>query len=110
MAQEKKEFICICPDKPGVVDKRIEVRPLHLEGMKPLVEAGEVVLGGAMFDHHPQEGESVPAFSGSMLLVRAENTDAVKQIIKNDIYTRSGVWDEEKVQIIPFKSAVRVGM
>lgn len=54
-----------------------------------------------MFDHHPQEGESVPAFSGSMLLVRAENTDAVKQIIKNDIYTRSGVWDEEKVQIIP---------
>lgn len=27
MVQEKKEFICICPDKPDVADKRIEVRP-----------------------------------------------------------------------------------
>lgn len=54
-----------------------------------------------MFDHHPQEGESIPSFTGSILLVRAENIDAVKEIIKDDIYTRTGVWDEEKVQIIP---------
>lgn len=54
-----------------------------------------------MFDHHPQEGESIPSFTGSILLVRAETIDAVKEIIKDDIYTRTGVWDEEKVQIIP---------
>ncbi|KAJ5635285.1 uncharacterized protein N7484_008598 [Penicillium longicatenatum] len=105
-APAKHEFLCILPDFPGAQEKRLAVRPDHLEGVKPLVAAGSIVGGGAMLESHPAEGE-VPSFKGSMMLAVAENEAAVRTLLENDIYARSGVWDLEKAQIIPFKSAVR---
>ncbi|CAL5873893.1 uncharacterized protein PFLUO_LOCUS8176 [Penicillium psychrofluorescens] len=105
-APAKKEFLCILPDKPGAMAKRVEVRPAHLEGIKPLVAAGKVVAGGAMLNSHPAEGES-PSFKGSMMLAVAETEAELHELFANDIYGTSGVWDLEKAQIIPFKSAVR---
>ncbi|KAJ5963505.1 uncharacterized protein N7479_003381 [Penicillium vulpinum] len=105
-APAKKEFLCILPDKPGVQAKRIEVRPKHLEGVKPHVESGAIVGGGAMFNSHPAEGET-PSFKGSMMLAVAENEAEVLKLLNQDIYVTAGVWDMENAQIIPFKSAVR---
>ncbi|OKO95948.1 hypothetical protein PENSUB_10969 [Penicillium subrubescens] len=105
-APAKKEFLCILPDFPGAQAKRLEVRPSHLEGVKPLVAAGTIVAGGAMLESHPAEGET-PAFQGSMMLALAENEAEVRAILENDIYAHSGVWDLAKAKIIPFKSAVR---
>ncbi|KAJ6007622.1 hypothetical protein N7540_011598 [Penicillium herquei] len=105
-APAKYEFLCILPDKPGAQAKRIEVRPAHLEGVKPLVASGSIVAGGAMLNSHPAEGESL-SFKGSMMLAVAENEAEVRALLENDIYARSGVWDLENSQIIPFKSAVR---
>ncbi|OOQ86258.1 YCII-related domain protein [Penicillium brasilianum] len=105
-APAKKEFLCILPDFPGAQAKRLEVRPSHLEGVKPLVAAGTIVAGGAMLESHPAEGET-PAFKGSMMLAIAENEAEVRAILENDIYAHSGVWDLANAQIIPFKSAVR---
>ncbi|PWY63432.1 hypothetical protein BO83DRAFT_441318 [Aspergillus eucalypticola CBS 122712] len=105
----KNEFLCILPDKPGMMAKRLEVRPQHLEGVKPLVEAGSVVAGGAMLDKHPAEGESL-SFQGSMMMVLAETKEEAEALLRNDIYTKSGVWDMDKAQIIPFKSAVRLAL
>ncbi|RAL05775.1 uncharacterized protein BO80DRAFT_420977 [Aspergillus ibericus CBS 121593] len=105
----KNEFLCIIPDKPGMLAKRLEVRSQHLQDVKPLVEAGSVVLGGAMLDKHPKEGESM-TFQGTSLMLVVESKEAAEEIIRNDIYAKSGVWDLDKVQIIPFKSAVRVGL
>ncbi|KAJ5176328.1 uncharacterized protein N7482_002205 [Penicillium canariense] len=129
-APAKKEYLCILPDKPGAQAKRLEVRPSHLEGVKPLVAAGSIVVGdpeaaylpmtdnvfvantdtrlrtGAMLESHPAEGET-PAFKGSMMLAVAESEAEVREILEKDIYTTSGVWDLANAQIIPFKSAVR---
>ncbi|KAL1849082.1 hypothetical protein Plec18167_006860 [Paecilomyces lecythidis] len=106
-ASTKKEFLCIVPDKPGVGAKRIEIRPSHLTGLKPLLESGSVVAGGAMFEEHPAEGQT-PNFKGSMIIAVANSAAEVKEIISNDIYAKEGVWDVENAQIIPFKSAVRL--
>ncbi|KAI9371568.1 hypothetical protein BJX61DRAFT_21023 [Aspergillus egyptiacus] len=103
-----KEFLCILPDKPGAQAKRVEVRPKHLERVKPLVEAGKVVVGGAMLNAHPAEGET-PSFKGSMMMVVADTEKEAWEIIKKDIYTTEGVWDIDAAQVIPFKSAVRIG-
>ncbi|ODM22365.1 hypothetical protein SI65_03211 [Aspergillus cristatus] len=108
-APTKKEFLCICPDKPGVVDKRLEVRGNHLEGATKLVSEGSLVLGGAMFNSHPKEGET-PSFKGSAMMLLAENEEEARKLLENDVYTRNGVWDIENVQIIPFKSAVRLAL
>lgn len=64
-------------------------------------------MGGAMFSHKPAEGETPPPMVGSAMLMYAETREEVVDILKSDIYARSGVWDMDKMQIWPFKSAVR---
>ncbi|RAL10209.1 YciI family protein [Aspergillus homomorphus CBS 101889] len=103
---KKKEWLCILPDKPNVQELRMKVRPTHFANLKPLVEAGKMVVGGAMVESHPEEGKP-PTFKGSMIVVTGETLGDVHQIINNDIYAKSGVWDLEKVQVIPYISAVR---
>ncbi|KNG85840.1 YCII-related domain protein [Aspergillus nomiae NRRL 13137] len=104
----KKEFICLVPDKPDALQKRLDVRGQHLEGVRPLVANGTVVCGGGTVDSHPGPGET-PSFNGSALIVLAESEAEVRELIAKDIYARSGVWDVEKAQVIPFMCAVRVG-
>lgn len=60
----------------------------------------ETLWKGAMFNSHPKEGET-PSFKGSAMMVLAENEGEVRKILENDIYSRSGVWDLENMQIIP---------
>ncbi|RWQ97368.1 hypothetical protein C8Q69DRAFT_504037 [Paecilomyces variotii] len=107
-SSQKKEFLVIIPDKPGVGAKRIEVRPTHKSGLKPLVESGSIVAGGAMFqDQHPAEGQT-PNFKGSMIIVMANTAAEAKEILSKDVYVTEGVWDFDAAQIIPFQSAVRM--
>jgi uncharacterized protein len=49
---------------------------------------------------HPVPGEA-PQFKGSTMIFRAETEAEVREILKNDIYTTSDVWDLENTQIIP---------
>ncbi|KAL5342532.1 hypothetical protein BJX70DRAFT_394747 [Aspergillus crustosus] len=102
-----KEFLCILPDFPNAQEKRLAVRAGHLANVKPLVAAGKVVVGGAMFHAHPAEGET-PSFKGSTLIILADKEEEVWEIIRNDVYVKNGVWDLDAAQVIPFKSAVRV--
>lgn len=37
-------------------------------------------------------------FAGSTIMVVAESREAVVDLLKNDIYVESGVWDLEKVR------------
>ncbi|KAG2417072.1 hypothetical protein HFD88_008290 [Aspergillus terreus] len=103
---KQKEFLCILPDKPDALNLRKQVRPAHLEDIKPLVASGRVVAGGAMVERHPEEGEGVP-FKGSMMIYTGDSIEDVRETLMKDIYAKSGVWDLEKAQIIPFISAIR---
>lgn len=44
----------------------------------------------------PKEGEG-PDIKGSIMLALAESEDEVREKLKADIYSESGVWDWEKV-------------
>jgi hypothetical protein len=55
------------------------------------------------------EGET-PKMKGSAVLCVAATREEVVERLKRDVYVTSGVWDFEKVQIIPFKSALRKGL
>lgn len=39
--------------------------------------------------------------SGSAIIARARTEADVMEVLKTDIYARSGVWDLNKVQMIP---------
>lgn len=58
-----------------------------------------------MLVSHVGEGE-VPNFTGSVLLVRADSAAEARKILDGDVYVAAQVWDMEKAQIIPFKTAL----
>lgn len=102
----KLEWLVIVPDKPGKQAKRLEVRAQHLAGVKPLVESGFVKKGGAIFNEQP-EGDDPTKFSfyGSTLICAASSKEEILEKLKQDIYTKSDVWDIDNVQIWPAKFA-----
>ena len=61
---------------------------------------------GAMLEEPVKEGET-PKMKGSAMLIGASTREEVVERLKRDVYVTGGVWDWEKVQIIPFKSALR---
>ena len=81
----------------AAVERRMRVRPTHLEAIAPLVEDGHVLVGGAILN---EAGEMV----GSMLLVDFPDRAAVDAWLEADPYVTSGVWRE--IEVSPFRAAV----
>lgn len=63
---------------------------------------------GAMLEEPIKEGDSgPPKMKGSAMLIGAKTREEVVERLKKDVYVLEGAWDIEKMQIIPFKSALR---
>lgn len=61
-----------------------------------------------MLEEPIKEGDSgPPKMKGSAMLIGAKTREEVVERLKQDVYVAQGVWDVEKAQIIPFKSALR---
>ncbi|TCD66660.1 hypothetical protein EIP91_001078 [Steccherinum ochraceum] len=84
--------------------RRLSVRERHLVNAKKLTEAGTLKLGGAMLKDGTHLTDQ-PKMQGSLMIYEAESIDVVWKLIKEDIYYTGNVWDKERLQITPFKSA-----
>lgn len=93
------QFLVVARDgtDEGALERRQQIRPAHLAGIGPLVENGNVLVGGAILS---EAGEMV----GSMLLVEFPGRDEVDAWIARDPYVTDGVWQE--VEVHPFRTAV----
>ena len=78
----------------------------HLEGVIEPHKSGQIPFGGAYMSSPPVEGQTPPMI-GSALIIVASTKDEVVERLKSDIYCKSGVWDVDKAQIWPFRSAIR---
>ncbi|KAG8918754.1 hypothetical protein FRC01_001673 [Tulasnella sp. 417] len=108
---QKHLFLVYAPDytDQGIFEKRLEVREKHLEGALPTLEPQADVsmkIGGAMLTPESITGEGPRKMVGSMLLFEAESIEAVRRKIESDIYYRSGVWDKNKLVILPYVKAI----
>ena len=83
-------FVIIGHDGPNGARLRPEVRPAHLENLRPLDQAGKVVIAGPFTDG-----------SGSLILADFESEDAAQKFAHNDPYTINGVF--ERVEVKPFR-------
>lgn len=59
-----------------------------------------------MLDEPLKEGDT-PKMKGSAMLIGAKTKEEVIERLQKDVYVKGEVWDLSKVQIIPFKSALR---
>ncbi|KNB17121.1 hypothetical protein FOXG_15247 [Fusarium oxysporum f. sp. lycopersici 4287] len=104
MATELKEYLVIIPDLPDVLAKRQVLLKPHNQDAAPLVKAGRVPFFGSTLAHHSPEGQQV-AENGTVMIIKAESEEEIREIIRKDIFTIEGVWDFGKLSIWPFKIA-----
>lgn len=98
-----REYFVYVPDHPNAHEKRREFVKQHNQEAGPLVKAGRVPWFGSTLDHHGRE-EELPAEAGTVMVLKAENEEEVKEIIKRDIFVSEGVWNFEQLQVWPFLS------
>ena len=93
------QFLVVARDgsDEDALERRQRTRPTHLASIAPLVEGGNILVGGAILN---EAGDMV----GSMLLVEFPDRSGVDAWIEADPYVTDGVWRE--VEVTPFRTAV----
>jgi uncharacterized protein len=93
------QFLVVAKDgtDDGALERRKQTRPTHLESIQPLVEGGNVLVGGAILN---DDGDMI----GSMLLVEFADRADLDAWLDADPYVTEDVWRE--VEVTPFRSAV----
>ncbi len=84
------QFLIRAYDGVGKLDKRMEVRPRHLEGMKKLSD--HIVSAGGLLD---EEGK----MKGSALIMDFASRQELDEYIANEPYVLEKVW--EKIEVEP---------
>ncbi len=85
------QFIIKAYDGEGMLDKRMEVRPRHLEGMKKM--GGRIVCAGGLLD----EGGKM---KGSALILDLPDRAALDEYLENEPYVTEGVWEKIEIEAI----------
>ncbi|HUY27858.1 MAG TPA: YciI family protein [Candidatus Binataceae bacterium] len=83
-------FVIIGHDGANGAALRPKLRPAHLENLRPLANAGKVVIAGPFTDG-----------SGSLIIVDLESEADAKALANRDPYLTGGVFS--RVEVKPFK-------
>ena len=85
------QFLIRAYDGAGKLDKRMEVRPRHLEGMKNLSD--HIISAGGLLD---EEGK----MKGSALIMDFSSRKELDDYLANEPYVREKVWEKIEVETI----------
>jgi uncharacterized protein YciI len=96
-------YAIICEDTENSLEKRLQVRPAHLEQLYKLRDQGRLLVAGP----HPaiDSVDSASAgFTGSLIIAEFDNLDSAQQWADQDPYLQAGVY--AKVAVKPFKKVL----
>ncbi len=83
------QFVITAYDGAGLLEKRMEVRPRHLENMSKI--DGKVICAGGLLD---EEGK----MKGSVMIMEFENREGLDAYLKSEPYIQEGVWEKVGVE------------
>jgi uncharacterized protein YciI len=81
----------------GALQRRMNVRPHHLDGIRALKETDNYIVGGAILN---DEGRMI----GSVMILQFETEETLEAWKQNEPYITQKIW--ESVDVKPFKVAV----
>lgn len=93
-------YAIISQDIANSLDKRLSVRPAHIERLQNLKEEGRLILAGP----HPAIDNIEPGpagFSGSLVVAEFDSLESAQAWADADPYIKAGVYDT--VTVKPFK-------
>ena len=85
------QFIITAHDGENMLEKRMAVRPRHLECMAKLGK--HIVLAGGLLD---DEGK----MKGSVLILDLEDHAALDDYLKNEPYVMEHVWEKIEIETV----------
>ncbi|MGQ1269624.1 YciI family protein [Acinetobacter baumannii] len=97
-------FVLSCTDNDGTLEKRLAVRPQHIERLQKLDDEGRLVAAGAMpkDPNDPQTG-----FYGSTMIVEFDTREALDEWLKEEPFLKEGIYSH--VDVKPFNKAFPKG-
>ena len=85
------QFLIKAYDGPNMLEKRMAVRPRHLEGMKAL--GRQIIVAGGLLD---ESGK----MKGSALVMDFPDRAALDAYLNHEPYVVEGVWQKIEVEIM----------
>ncbi|MBS1220479.1 MAG: YCII-related protein [Proteobacteria bacterium] len=90
-------------DAPGTLDRRLAVRPAHLERLNALLNEGRLILAGPLpAIDSPDPGPA--GFQGSLVVVAFPTLEEAKAWAEADPYVAAGVY--AAVEVYPFRKVL----
>ncbi|EMD32919.1 hypothetical protein CERSUDRAFT_57681 [Gelatoporia subvermispora B] len=99
------KFVVYAPDKkdPETLQHRQSLLKAHLAANADLINSGVFKVGGVLLsDDSVGSPDAKQTMAGSLIILEAENIEAVRDFITKDPFYTSGKWDTEKLAIHPF--------
>lgn len=96
-------YAIIAEDIPNSLNKRLELRPTHLERLLELQKQGRLLLAGP----HPNIDNEDPGeagFSGSLIVAEFASLEEAKAWAKDDPFAIGGVYSE--ISVKPFRKVL----
>ena len=75
----------------GALQRRMDVRPQHLDGVRDLKRNGNYIIGGAMLN---DEGHMI----GSVMILQFETEEELEVWKKTDPYITQKIWETVEVK------------
>ncbi|EIW82572.1 hypothetical protein CONPUDRAFT_142834 [Coniophora puteana RWD-64-598 SS2] len=108
-ATQKNIYVAWQPDytTPGTLEKRIAVRPTHIVRATKLIEQKVIRLGGGTMSSDDSTARPLEKkdFVGSCTFYEAASIEAAWEIIHTDPFWLEGVWDKERMVVLPIHLA-----
>ena len=97
-------FVLTCTDHEGSLEKRLTIRPQHVERLQQLDDAGRLIAAGA----HPKDPNDPQAgFLGSTIIVEFDSREALDAWILDEPFLKHGIY--ASIEIKPFNKAFPKG-
>jgi len=96
-------YAIISEDVKDSLDKRLSVRPAHVERLQQLKAEARLILAGP----HPaidSEDPGTNGFTGSLIVAEFDSLEAAKEWADADPYIEAGVY--KQVTVKPFKKVL----
>ena len=97
-------FVLTCTDHEDSLEKRLAIRPQHVERLQQLDDAGRLIAAGA----HPKDPNDPQAgFLGSTIIVDFDSREALDAWILDEPFLKHGIY--ASIEIKPFNKAFPKG-
>lgn len=93
-------YAIVGEDVPDSLEKRLSVRPAHLQRLTQLQDAGQLLLAGP-FPGIDSNDPGPAGFSGSLIVAEFASLQAAQAWADTDPYIAAGVY--RQVSVKPFK-------